>query len=605
MVDRWTNPTTASLRGEDSRPLQQTFSSLSSYLEKLDNAITAAAASGVSSLSAGTGIGLSGGTGAVTVSNTGVTSLAGTANQITVSAGTGNITLSLPQNIHTGAVPTFGGLVSNGNVTVPVTSNSFFSDSSGFNFWRPVDTAGNSYFRLSSGSWFSDAANYYFRNASSSNVAIIDSIGNTTVAGQFRSNTSASAGGFVMRPWSANGQYVSFVTNSMSGADYIFLSDGLDTFVGSAINGKTHIRSSSNNTSSQVIVRPNNVDIGGTLNFGYAVSSAGNSSYIQFGPNSTWGSYLRVGSTPNVVANGIAQVISTNGNLHLDCGTGQDIYVNYYSGRPIRIHGFVEMNGQAISNAGYIQAGGTGITYNGSVSANNWFRSTTGTGWYNEAHAGGIWMYDNWVRIYNNKPFYCENEFRTGNVFSGNAGRSRGSYGAISIGGNGITNTWDGIEFASAQTFMIQSDNYSGVFRNNNAWNWLFNYSTLAIGSDERYKRDIQPLNAGLNFIENLNPISFLKLTENPNDEPEATESHYYYGFSAQNVRAALDAIGETRDVKIHDIGGPNMGLVACTEDAVYDRQYIGITEFIAPIVQAVKELSSRVKQLEEGAVAQ
>lgn len=124
MVDRWTNPTTASLRGEDSRPLQQTFSSLSSYLEKLDNAITAAAASGVSSLTAGTGIGLSGGTGAVTVSNTGVTSLAagagigissgtggvtvsnvgvtnlsGTTNQIVVSASTGSITISLPSTI--------------------------------------------------------------------------------------------------------------------------------------------------------------------------------------------------------------------------------------------------------------------------------------------------------------------------------------------------------------------------------------------------------------------------------------------------------------------------------------------------------------------------
>jgi hypothetical protein len=110
MVDRWTNPTTASLRGEDSRPLQQTFSSLSSYLGKLDDAIAAAAASGVSSLTAGTGIGLSGGTGAVTVSNTGVTSLAGTANQITVSAGTGGVTLSLPQNIHTGARPAFAGM---------------------------------------------------------------------------------------------------------------------------------------------------------------------------------------------------------------------------------------------------------------------------------------------------------------------------------------------------------------------------------------------------------------------------------------------------------------------------------------------------------------
>jgi hypothetical protein len=41
------------------------------------------------------------------------------------------------------------------------------------------------------------------------------------------------------------------------------------------------------------------------------------------------------------------------------------------------------------------------------------------------------------------------------------------------------------------------------------------------------------------------------------------------------------------------------MGLIACTETAVYDRQYIGVTEFHAPIVQALKEISARVKTLE------
>jgi hypothetical protein len=36
--------------------------------------------------------------------------LTGTANQVTVSASTGSVTLSLPQNIHTAATPTFGAL---------------------------------------------------------------------------------------------------------------------------------------------------------------------------------------------------------------------------------------------------------------------------------------------------------------------------------------------------------------------------------------------------------------------------------------------------------------------------------------------------------------
>jgi hypothetical protein len=61
------------------------------------------------------------------------------------------------------------------------------------------------------------------------------------------------------------------------------------------------------------------------------------------------------------------------------------------------------------------------------------------------------------------------------------------------------------------------------MYRDNNTWNWLFDYSTLAVGSDERYKREIEPLTLGLNFIEQLEPVSFLKLTEDPNDDPEAT----------------------------------------------------------------------------------
>lgn len=64
---------------------------------------------GVTSNVAGTGISVSGATGAVTITNSGVTSLAGTTNQVTVSASTGSVTLSLPQNINSGASPTFSG----------------------------------------------------------------------------------------------------------------------------------------------------------------------------------------------------------------------------------------------------------------------------------------------------------------------------------------------------------------------------------------------------------------------------------------------------------------------------------------------------------------
>lgn len=48
--------------------------------------------------------------GAFTIANTGVLSLSGTTNQVNVNNSTGNVTLSLPQSIHSNATPTFNGL---------------------------------------------------------------------------------------------------------------------------------------------------------------------------------------------------------------------------------------------------------------------------------------------------------------------------------------------------------------------------------------------------------------------------------------------------------------------------------------------------------------
>jgi hypothetical protein len=68
---------------------------------------------------AGSGIGLTGASTSdtITIDNTGVLSIAGTADQITASASTGAVTLSLPQSIATTSSPTFAGLTV-GSVTL-------------------------------------------------------------------------------------------------------------------------------------------------------------------------------------------------------------------------------------------------------------------------------------------------------------------------------------------------------------------------------------------------------------------------------------------------------------------------------------------------------
>ncbi len=69
-----------------------------------------------SSINLAYGTGLSGDAsvslgGTLNLQNTGVTSVAGTPNQVNVSGATGAVTLSLPQDIHTDATPTFDGVV--------------------------------------------------------------------------------------------------------------------------------------------------------------------------------------------------------------------------------------------------------------------------------------------------------------------------------------------------------------------------------------------------------------------------------------------------------------------------------------------------------------
>jgi hypothetical protein len=87
-----------------------------------------------------------------------------------------------------------------------------------------------------------------------------------------------------------------------------------------------------------------NTYIGGNVGIGTASPStkvhvsAGNSSLALFGPNSSWGGQLYVGASPNIGASLTAQVISTDGNLHLDPAPSKNMYLGYYQPRDIYIN---------------------------------------------------------------------------------------------------------------------------------------------------------------------------------------------------------------------------------------------------------------------------
>jgi hypothetical protein len=94
--------------------------------------------------------------------------------------------------------------------------------------------------------------------------------------------------------------------------------------------------------------------------------SIGSGNYARFGPNPTWASTLQVGGDG---VNGItrtasfASVVTTNGNLHLDCGTDKAMYLNYYSGT-----GGIQFGNGALNTMGNMTAAGA-LTMNSNITA--------------------------------------------------------------------------------------------------------------------------------------------------------------------------------------------------------------------------------------------
>jgi hypothetical protein len=64
---------------------------------------------------------------------------------------------------------------------------------------------------------------------------------------------------------------------------------------------------------------------------GNMLHTSGDTSYVKYGPNSTWSASLIVGSGPDRSGAGVAGITCTNGNLHADAGNNNSIYYGFYA----------------------------------------------------------------------------------------------------------------------------------------------------------------------------------------------------------------------------------------------------------------------------------
>lgn len=96
-----------------------------------------------------------------------------------------------------------------------------------------------------------------------------------------------------------------------------------------------------------------------------AYVNSGDSSKITFGPNATWSSYLSVGAGTNGINSTTAQVISTNGNVHIDPAYNRSTYINFYQNQA-GYTGTILMYGDTTLTGNFIASGTVTIGANGS-----------------------------------------------------------------------------------------------------------------------------------------------------------------------------------------------------------------------------------------------
>jgi hypothetical protein len=233
----------------------------------------------------------------------------------------GTITAALNGNASTA---TTAANVNNGTLTMNV-SGTGLSGSQTFT----ANQSGNATFTVSS-----NATN----GNTGSTIVARDASGNfsagtitATLSGNASTATSATTAGSI----TSQANSATITATSSNTANQIVLRDASGNFSAGTITASLSGNASTATSATSATTATN--QSGGTVNattgaFSGQVTQSGNSATI-YGPNSTWGAYLQVGGNGRTVTGSLyASVVTTNGNLHLDSGTGAGMYLNYYAG---------------------------------------------------------------------------------------------------------------------------------------------------------------------------------------------------------------------------------------------------------------------------------
>lgn len=153
-----------------------------------------------------------------------------------------------------------------------------------------------------------------------------------------------------------------------------------------------------------------------------------------------------------------------------------------------------------------------------------------------------------------------------------------GFSGSISGGSPTVTNTgW-------VAAFYPRFNGGPDLGTSGRRWNTVYATTATINTSDAREKRNIATSTLGLDFINQLNPVSYKRI--------DGIRTHY--GLIAQEVEQVLN----DNNISTQDFAGFIRGDVT-DPDSILGLRY---SEFISPIIKAIQELNNRIETLENGA---
>jgi hypothetical protein len=129
-----------------------------------------------------------------------------------------------------------------------------------------------------------------------------------------------------------------------------------------------------------------------------------------------------------------------------------------------------------------------------------------------------------------------------------------------------------------ASNFFPRNDNINSMGESGKRWTTVFATTGTINTSDARLKTQVAELGLGLDFVKSLKPVSYKWI--------QSSDQGTYAGLLAQDVQKAI------KDSKLKDFAA----LFTEGEDGIMGLRY---SEFIAPLIKSVQELSDKIDKLE------